>query len=94
MPNGLTQKTMVERMYTELVGLDGASGLVKEHRETKDQVNRIAASMVTKPECAAIRKAKGDVKDKLLLRVKDLLLIASTIVSLLLAFGFLKRGAP
>ena len=73
MPNGLTPEQMTERMYTELVGLNGKSGLVKEVADTKVKVEHIESEMVTKPECAAIRKHAGDRKDKVLMRIKDVL---------------------
>lgn len=94
MPNGLTESQMVERMYTELVGLDGKSGLVKDVAETKKKVGYMETVMVTRPQCAAIRKNAGDRKDKVLMRIKDLLLMAAAIAGFLFGSGILKGLAP
>jgi len=92
MPNGLTQNQMVERMYTELIGLDGNSGLVKDVAETIADVEDIKGSMVTKPECSVIRKSAGDRKDKVLMRIKDILLVAAAVAGILFGSGILRRG--
>jgi len=92
MPNGLTPEQMTERMYTELVGLNGKSGLVKEVADTKVKVEHIESEMVTKPECAAIRKHAGDRKDKVLMRIKDVLLVLAAIAGILFGSGILKGG--
>ena len=91
MPNGMSQQQMLDRIYTELVGLDGQSGLMKEHRELQDACKNFSESMVTKEACEETRKRAGDKKDKVLMRLKDVMLIAGMIATLLLGSGLLRK---
>ena len=36
MGNNLSNETMIQRMYTEMIGLDGDGGIVKDIRIAKD----------------------------------------------------------
>lgn len=69
MPNGLTGDQMLERLYTETVGIDGRSGMKGEIRQIRREgkegraklhakVDEIRATMMSKGECAAIREAQ------------------------------------
>ena len=90
MPNGMSQQQMLDRIYTELVGLDGQSGLMKEHRELQDACKNFSETMVTKESCAETRKSVGDRKDKILLRLKDFALLALAIITALFGSGILR----
>ena len=56
MPN---DHDMLHKIYTEMVGLDGKSGMVAEHREMKKDVNHIKKNMITKEECKTTRENEG-----------------------------------
>jgi len=82
MPNGLSQKSMVERMYTAMVGIDGNGGMVQDITEAKesrgkihDRIDSIEKNMVSKVKCEAIRKGKAGQKRDRWLAVKSILLI-------------------
>ena len=92
MPNGLTEQQMVGRMYTELVGLDGNSGLIKEHRELRADVRNLQSMAVTHEQCAARHRAGGERRNKIIMRVKDGALLLVAILALLLGSGILKGG--
>lgn len=91
MANGLTEQQMLERLYVEMVGLDGQSGMVAEHRQMKSEVDEITHKMVTKDDCAQTRRAAGNRRDKLLLRLKDIILMVVALAGLLLGSGILRR---
>ena len=92
MPNGMTQEQMVDRMYAELVGLDGESGLVKDVKNDHEKIEYLEDNTIKKTECSEIRKGAGDRKDKLLMRLKDLGLLAAAIAGFLWGSGILSRG--
>lgn len=89
MPNGMSQQQMLDQIYTELLGLDGTSGLVKEHKELQVGLRSVSDAMVTKTDCAATRKQAGDRKDKVLMRMKDVLLAILAIAGFLWGSGVL-----
>lgn len=92
MPNGMSEQKMLDRIYTELVGLDGTSGMVKEHKDLQEACKIMTATMVTKTDCAATRKQTGDRKDKMLMRLKDVLLAVLAIAGFLWGSGVLRGG--
>ena len=91
MPNGMTPESMIDRIYTELVGLDGKSGMVKQVAEDHERIGQLERTSVSKEECAVTRKHAGDRRDKVLLRVKDVLLVILAVATLLLGSGILQK---
>lgn len=94
---------MLERLYTETVGMDGHGGMKADIQEIKIEgvegrrkihvkVDVIEKTMVTQTECTAIRKNAGDRKDKILMRIKDIALLAAAIAGFLWGSGILSRG--
>lgn len=78
MPNGLTETQMVERMYTEMIGLDGRSGIVKDIEDGKQSRKTIhdkIDTLVTKTDCKKIRSSTVSNKRNRWLVIKDILLI-------------------
>ena len=63
MPNGMTTEQMVERMYTELVGLDGKGGTIRDVRAAEEKIDIIEDTMVTKAACKDTRKDTEDRKE-------------------------------
>jgi len=90
MPNGLKQGQMVERMFTELLGLDGKSGMKADVKETKDKIGCIEKEIVTKDECTTIRSGIGAKKDKYLMRIKDVILLILAILGFLWGSGVIR----
>ena len=85
MPNGMSQEQMVEKIFDDIK--DAKIGRKRLHEKLDD----IKEDMVTKNECRAIRKNTGDRKDKTLMRLKDLLLLAAAIAGVLWGSGVLSR---
>ena len=78
MPNGLTETQMVERMYTEMIGLDGRSGIVKDIEDGKQSrkvMHDKIDTLVTKTDCKKIRSSTVSSKRNRWLIIKDILLI-------------------
>jgi len=97
MPNGLKQGQMVERMYTELLGLDGKSGMKTDVKETKEKVITIENNMMSKDACKTIRDEDGEKKDKagnrkdrILMRIKDVILLILAILGFLWGSGVIR----
>ena len=86
MPNGMTQEQMVERIFDDIK--EASAGRKRLH----DKVDVITLEMMTKTECKEIRKNSGDRKDKLLMRLKDLGLLAAAIAGFLWGSGILSKG--
>lgn len=91
MPNGLTTDQMVDRMYTELVGLDGKSGMVKDVKDDHAKIEELEDTTVKKTECKEIREKVGNRKDKILMRGKDLLLLILAVITVLVALGVIGK---
>jgi len=91
MPDGLTTDQMVDRMYTELVGLDGKSGMVKDVKDDHEKIEHLEDNTVKKIECSEIRKRTGDRKDKILMRIKDIIIIVLALAAFLWGSGILGR---
>ena len=85
MPNGMTQEQMVEKIFDDIK--DAKDGRKRLH----DKFDNMKNEMVTKNECKSIRKNAGDRKDKVLMRLKDLILLAVAIAGILWGSGALKR---
>ena len=88
MPNGMTQEQMVEKIFDDIK--DASNGRKRLH----EKVDIITSEMMTKTECQAIRKGAGEKKDKVLMRLKDLVLLAAAIAGCLWGSGILSRGGP
>ena len=86
MPNGMTQEQMVERIFDDIK--EASAGRKRLH----DKVDVITSEMMTKTECQTIRKGAGDRKDKVLMRLKDLGLLAAAIAGFLWGSGILGGG--
>ena len=86
MPNGMTQEQMVEQIFDAIK--DASDGRKRLH----DKVDVITSEMMTKTECQTIRKGAGDRKDKVLMRLKDLGLLAAAIAGFLWGSGILGGG--
>ena len=86
MANGMTQEQMVERIFDDIK--EASDGRKRLH----DKVDVITLEMMTKTECQTIRKGAGDRKDKLLMRLKDLGLLAAAIAGFLWGSGLLRGG--
>ena len=86
MPNGMTQEQMVERIFDDIK--EASDGRKRLH----DKVDVITLEMMTKTECQTIRKGAGDRKDKVLMRLKDLGLLAAAIAGFLWGSGIISRG--
>lgn len=98
MPNGMTPEQMLERLFTETVGIDGQGGIKKNVEDIKvdgingrkklhEKFDAMKEEMMTKEECGAIRKESGNRRDKILMRLKDLILIGLAIVGFLWGTG-------
>ena len=86
MPNGMTQEQMVERIFADIKDADNG------RKRLHDKIDVITSEMMTKSECQTIRKGAGDRKDKLLMRLKDLGLLAAAIAGFLWGSGIISRG--
>jgi len=86
MPNGMTQEQMVEKIFDDIK--DASDGRKRLH----DKIDVITSEMMTKTECQTIRKGAGDRKDKVLMRLKDLVLLAAAIAGFLWGSGIISRG--
>ena len=91
MPNGLTEGQMVERMYTELLGLDGKSGMVKEVADNRSRLAILETEAMRKADCKELLSGRGARKDKTLMRIKDFVLLAAGIMGLLFGSGILTK---
>ena len=85
MPNGMTQEQMVEKIFDDIK--DASDGRKRLH----DKIDVITSEMMTKTECQTIRKGAGDRKDKVLMRLKDLVLLAAAIAGFLWGSGIISR---
>ena len=85
MPNGMTQEQMVEKIFDDIK--DAKEGRKRLHEKFDD----IKEDMVTKNECKGIRKKAGDRKDKVLMRLKDLIIIGAAIAGILWGSGVLSK---
>jgi len=59
----MTTEQMTERMYTELVGLDGKGGTIRDVRTHTEEIGSIKENMVTKTACKDTRQEVEDRKE-------------------------------
>jgi len=86
MPNGMKQEQMVGKIFDEIKNANDG------RKRLHEKIDIITSEMMTKTECKEIRKNSGDRKDKLLMRLKDLGLLAAAIAGFLWGSGILSRG--
>ncbi|MHC4459780.1 MAG: hypothetical protein ACYS0I_22305 [Planctomycetota bacterium] len=85
MPDGMSQEQMVERIFADID--DARAGRQRLH----EKLDLVTGNMVTKNECHTIRKNAGDRKDKVLMRLKDVILLAAAIAGFLWGSGIFSR---
>jgi len=71
----LTDHDMINRIYIEMVGLDGKSGQIKEHKDLQGDVKNLKKDTVTKTECKTVRNGFMSAKRNRWLVTKDIALI-------------------
>ena len=86
MPNGMTQEQMVGKIFDEIKNANDG------RKRLHEKIDIITSEMMTKTACSEIRKGAGDRKDKVLMRLKDLGLLAAAIAGFLWGSGILSRG--
>ena len=72
----LTDHVMLNKIYTELMGLDGSGGMIKEHQDMKKDVNNI--------------KQYVAMRSSIWLRVKDIVIILGIITATAIGLGAFK----
>lgn len=72
----LTDHVMIAQIYTELMGLDGSGGLIKEHQNMKKDVNGL--------------KQYVAVRSNVWPRIKDIVLVLGIIFATAIGLGVFK----
>jgi len=97
------ESTMIQRMYTEMIGIDGQGGLVNTQRVIKKDVEWIKENMVTEEECANRREMCEEHEEKqkdkavskrrsIWLVVKDIVIVTIAAFSVLISLGVFKTN--
>ena len=86
MPNGMTQEQMVEKIFDDIK--EASDGRKRLH----DKVDVITLEMMTKTECQEIRKNNKDRTNTILMRLKDLVILAAALAGFLWGSGLLRGG--
>ena len=76
MAKELTDHDMITKMYTELMGLSGENGMIKEHQIMKKDVNSL--------------KQYVAVRSTIWPRVKDVVIVIGIIISIAIGLGAFK----
>ena len=97
---GLSDHDMITKIYTELMGMDGKGGLIKEHSEMQEDIRHIydmPKEFVTITNCKENQKAHVKEQRNNRLHIKDNVVIIGVTFSCVgvvfaVILGFLRLG--